>query len=1426
VVLCLFFCGSFTFANSFNNNVQPLQTLDYSLDINSNYLVADAAQTLPQLNQSTDLVRTYDFTEGESAALEENMGTTSSGVFTINGADSDNPNSIVFNEFSGFVVSKIQTTLNINNVTITGAESTIGSAIYNTASDAAITLNNVVFSSNSTLSQNDALGGAIYSNGKLTLTNTSFSGNYAVSETENKEAKGGAIYARNSVNMIADSDNVVIVDNYTQTSDGAQEDNAIYIDNSSASLNISAVNSGSFSISDSINGASGYNVVLSGDGTGRIGLFNSIYNAAISVSNVDISFADGTVSSHELDNLTIGDNVNFILDADLVNSTADTIISPNGSGTVNISELSILSESSDDTVTLQVLKNSDNLTLNIDKLTSKLVTTTQATMYNDTILAESIALATTETTNDSIAITGYQDTLYALVHDTNPTHMLKNFIFRTDTEYVLTKDLGEMPQESILSIYNLSNSEYGVLNANGHSMFELVNPITSVTLRDITVKNANTSGNGSVASLDNNTASFATDNAVITGNSADGNGGAIYVKNGTVSLNNSTVSNNTSKGDGGAMYITDNAQVEMVNVDFKSNSTEGKGGAIYTDTTVKISAENGSSTFEGNTAAGENNAIYAGSNGEVTLDARNNGSINMNDKISGDAGYKLNITGNSKGNVNINNTVSNANVTLSGSNLNLAKDNLLEGNDFNAKGGTLNLANGEVGSTNFNSLTTSGKTNVKVDVDLANKSMDRVTADSYSNMKGTINVNKMHLLSDATSSTTKILFADSGLKHHVTSPIRTVSYSRVYKYLVSYSPSDGYFTFSRGSGNDASSFNPAIIPTGIAQQTAYMNQLQNYQAAMYHSFTYMMLPKKVRMTKNDNNLYAHDFDDLDGDRYLQKYLAIPEEIKSIWVRPYASFEKIPLKHGPTVSSVNYGTIFGGDSDLIELGHGFKAVYGGYAGYNGNNTSYSNVNSIQQGAVIGGTGNIYKGNFFDTITANVGWMISDNDTAYGTDTINLIMSGFANKMGYNIEINSGKVIIQPSLLMGYTFVHSSNYRTSDGVDIDSEPLHVMHFSPAVKIIGNLANGWQPYATISIMCNFLDKTNFSANTIRLPEMSIDPYVEYGLGIQKRWMDKYSGFAQATVRSGGRRGVSLLFGFRYMIGKIISREHFIVHENLGKKKVLFKERKEAEIEVGSLNTKDKNKTKPSTPYPDGKMPAKKKYSIVNALKKVSRIVFWKYNADVSAKVVNDVYPDGVIMTTLKGMPSGSKNNGNLSSEFKDKDIISGNYKIDNSSDSNLKNKLAKEPDYVQQQTQKPVVQQKPAVQQQAQKPAVQQKPTVQQQAQKPAVQQKSTVQQQTQKPAVQQKPTVQQQAQKPAVQQKPTVQQQIQKPAVQQKPAENNAFPATVVKAPKRNIEIMPINAENKKQLYLNQSRYTKPVKTNNYNDYSIEVIYINF
>ena len=66
------------------------------------------------------------------------------------------------------------------------------------------------------------------------------------------------------------------------------------------------------------------------------------------------------------------------------------------------------------------------------------------------------------------------------------------------------------------------------------------------------------------------------------------------------------------------------------------------------------------------------------------------------------------------------------------------------------------------------------------------------------------------------------------------------------------------------------------------------------------------------------------------------------------------------------------------------------------------------------------------------------------------------------------------------------------------------------------------------------NIIDKTHFTANDVSLPNLSIDPFVKYGIGVRKSWGERFTGFFQTYITNGGRNGIGLQAGFRWTLGK----------------------------------------------------------------------------------------------------------------------------------------------------------------------------------------------------------------------------------------------------------------------------------------------------
>lgn len=479
---------------------------------------------------------------------------------------------------------------------------------------------------------------------------------------------------------------------------------------------------------------------------------------------------------------------------------------------------------------------------------------------------------------------------------------------------------------------------------------------------------------------------------------------------------------------------------------------------------------------------------------------------------------------------------------LNNGTLKYSDDSYLANGGMNAitfNGGNLDLRNGVASNIPLYGLALKSNSNIFVDVDLANKSMDKLTANNSSYTGGKLNVAGMNLLSDAINDFTSINFTeDSNLKSNVAyTGDSQVAYSPIYKYNVNYNANNGNFEFKRGNGggggNASDAFNPAVLtgPVG-AQLGSYLTQLNTYEQAFANMDMLMLMPRAQRIAMKYANKYASTQGTGEGGVITFSPNQIPEEQKGLWFRPFATFENVGLKNGPNVKNIGYGSLFGGDSDLLELKHGWDMQYSFYGGYNGSNQYYNGVSIYQNGGSLGASSTWYKDNFFTGLTANVGANVGEASSMYGNEDFTMLATGIASKTGYNWELANGKFIVQPSFLMSYTFVNTFDYTNAAGVRISSDPLHAIQIAPGLKFIGNLKNGWQPYIGLQMVWNVMDRARFKANDVSLPNMSVDPYFQYGIGLQKRIGDRFTGFGQAMLRNGGRNGIALQFGFRWAI------------------------------------------------------------------------------------------------------------------------------------------------------------------------------------------------------------------------------------------------------------------------------------------------------
>ena len=634
-------------------------------------------------------------------------------------------------------------------------------------------------------------------------------------------------------------------------------------------------------------------------------------------------------------------------------------------------------------------------------------------------------------------------------------------------------------------------------------------------------------------------------NSIFTNNTAtNGSGGAIGTDNFSGTISNSIFSNNTTTNRGGAIF-TLNLSGIIEDTSFINNSTDMLGGAIWTGegSNFTIAAINNDVVFSGNTAGIAGNDIYL--EGSAAQQTVLNLNTNSNRWIYFNGGIATtdDVTITQDGNVYFDAPVDfqgNLNTAYNFTNgiLKLGKESYLDGANFHLGaigGGTdgnclIDLRNGAFGTMNPVSLTLAGDTNLVlgIDADLIKGKTDTFSAGSFNNNGNSLNIAFVSNIINDREGTTIIPLGNVLLNPDIisgTSFSDTTAMGRILKYNVSAGAEGDALTYTQ------TGFNPAILASPVAATAGTLAiQMNTFREAFNNMDRLMNMSRNARFALKNQNRTA--ISEATTDAPFRLYTSRDEG--STWYRPHISIEKVNLKgaKGSSVNNTTYGAYFGGDMQMKELKNGWDVVHSAYGGYTGAHQTFEGIGNYQNGAALGVASTFYKNDFFMGLTANVGYMNNHASTMYGKDNFNTINSGIAAKFGNNFEYK--RLIMQPSMLLGYTFVNTFDYTTASDVRVKSNPLHAIILQPGIKLIANTESGWQPYFGANVVWNIMGQSKVRANDIYLPELSVKPYAQYGVGIQKIWNDRFSCFVQAMVRSGGRTGIDFSAGLNIAVGK----------------------------------------------------------------------------------------------------------------------------------------------------------------------------------------------------------------------------------------------------------------------------------------------------
>lgn len=420
-------------------------------------------------------------------------------------------------------------------------------------------------------------------------------------------------------------------------------------------------------------------------------------------------------------------------------------------------------------------------------------------------------------------------------------------------------------------------------------------------------------------------------------------------------------------------------------------------------------------------------------------------------------------------------------------------------NSINFNGGMLDIANGVASEIKLAKLTLSKDSNIALDADLANKTMDRFSDDTTVDGAAKLNISKLNLVSDATEKETTINFtqdekllaaanytgATSGLK----------ALSPIYSYNVAYDNASGDFTFTRGSGSLASDYNPAVYAASTVGHTASFVQ-NNIANTVFNSLATNKSANKEGMASGDIS-----------------------KANNAWVSVIGFDDNVDFDNFQSVDSKMTSVIGGITSDVQQTAFG-AATYGAYAGYMNGELEYDGNKIDQEGSYLGFGARIEKGNIVAQSVINGGFINNKDKHSFGTDKFDTYWTGVALKGGYDYKLNNG-VTVQPNLYAGYTFVNNEDYTSKSGAKIKNDKLHLFEIAPGLKVSKDFENGWNTFAQVKYAFVMDNGGDINIDNVALPNISADDYVEYGVGVEKELNNSWNISVSANRRDGGREG-----------------------------------------------------------------------------------------------------------------------------------------------------------------------------------------------------------------------------------------------------------------------------------------------------------------
>lgn len=225
-----------------------------------------------------------------------------------------------------------------------------------------------------------------------------------------------------------------------------------------------------------------------------------------------------------------------------------------------------------------------------------------------------------------------------------------------------------------------------------------------------------------------------------------------------------------------------------------------------------------------------------------------------------------------------------------------------------------------------------------------------------------------------------------------------------------------------------------------------------------------------------------------------------------------------------------------DYDLVTIGFDFgkKQVkhheykIGLFSGYVNANQTNDHIELEENGGYIGAYIEYQYNNLNISGIIDGGVIFTNSEIISGDDEFANPWVGGTIKTSYNLKLDDS-FSLRPTLYIGYTWIKSANYTSTENHTIENQNFNMFEVTPALRAIKHIANQWYGTLDVQYITNISGGGNTTIDDKKISKLDTTNYTEFSLGLEKS-IDNFCLSAHLGRREGERSGWIGGFNLKY--------------------------------------------------------------------------------------------------------------------------------------------------------------------------------------------------------------------------------------------------------------------------------------------------------